>query len=87
MSTITETAITTYAEDLAEIMTHFFFLEIDCSKSFNTRSINDSAAIRQEIHLRESGGVHARIVRIGYLSSPRQLFAEKRIQQRALAYA
>ena len=84
MRTVAKTAHATYTENLWEIMTYLFFLHIHRTKALNTRRINEPTAggpLRGErIHLGECGGMHTLIMRIGYLTRTRHLFAKKRIE-------
>ena len=66
MRTIAESAVGRQAENLSKIMPHLFFLKIKCAKSLNAGGIDNGTigGLRKEIHLGESGGMHALVVGI-----------------------
>ena len=49
-------------ENFAEVVCHFFFLEVECAESFDARGVDDVTAAWQAEHLAECRGVHARVV-------------------------
>ena len=80
MGTVAETAVSADTEDLPEIMAHLFFLEVDGTKTLDTRGVNDRTALRQEIHLREGRGMHTCVMRVGDLAGAREFLAEECVQ-------
>ena len=62
-------AVSSDSEYLWEIVRCFGFVEIDRSKPFHTRSVDDVSSVVEAEHFREGGGVHSGVVDVGNLGS------------------
>ena len=97
MRAVAEAAVTTRGKDIAEVMTHLVFLEIDGTETFDTRSVYNptygwvyrfigfAVYTVKSVHLREGGGVHSFVMGVGDLTGTRHLASEKRVEQGGFA--
>ena len=66
---IIETAVARELEYLLEITGEFLRLDVECAKALYSRGVDDIPTGGKGQHLTERGGVHTRVVGIGYLGS------------------